>query len=187
LLFIGRHRYYKGIDHLLASLQQVENAELWIGGDGPMRLEWEQLAAGLGLAERVRFLGDITPEALPGVYSSADLFVLPSTLRAEAFGIVLLEAMAAGLPCVTTELGTGTSYIVQDGKTGRVVRPGDPAALAQVLQELISEPAEMQRMGAAGRERVFNEFTLEHMAERVESIYRTIMDERAGGSNPQVL
>jgi rhamnosyl/mannosyltransferase len=177
VLFIGRHRYYKGVDDLIQSLQGLE-VELWIGGDGPMRVEWEALAAALGQSMRVRFLGDVRVEELPGLYASADIFVLPSTLRAEAFGIVLLEAMAAGLPCVTTELGTGTSFVVQHGETGWVVPPRDPQALAGAIRTLIEHPPLRRRMGDSGRARLLSEFTLARMAERVESIYQTVLNER---------
>ncbi|HZD56703.1 MAG TPA: glycosyltransferase, partial [Anaerolineales bacterium] len=170
LFFHGRHRYYKGVDVLLRAMTQI-NADLWIGGDGEMRGEWAELAAELGLQDRVRFLGDIPRHELPGVYASVNIFVLPSTLRAEAFGIVLPEAMAAGLPCVTTELGTGTSFVVQDGLTGLVVPPGDPDVLARALRRLLEDPELRVRMGAEGRARVIAEFTVEKMAQGVEAVY----------------
>jgi glycosyltransferase involved in cell wall biosynthesis len=171
IFFHGRHRYYKGVEVLLQAMTQVE-ADLWIGGDGEMRGEWAALAAELGLKDKVRFFGDIARRELPGMYASVDLFVLPSTLRAEAFGIVLLEAMAAGLPCVTTELGTGTSFIVQDGLTGLVVPPGEPSALAEAMRRLLDDPDLRARMGAKGRARVMGEFTVERMAERVAAVYQ---------------
>jgi rhamnosyl/mannosyltransferase len=175
ILFLGRHRYYKGVEVLIESVRGLA-VELRIAGDGPMRLEWERSAAVLGDAVHIRFLGDLQPSDLPGIYAGADVFVLPSTLRAEAFGIVLLEAMAAGLPCVTTELGTGTSFIVRHGETGLVVPPGDPQALSEAIRLLIADPQLSRRMGEAGRERVMREFTLERMAERVEIVYKGVLD-----------
>jgi glycosyltransferase involved in cell wall biosynthesis len=171
LFFLGRHRYYKGVEILLQAMTQIE-ADLWIGGDGEMRGKWMALATILGLADRVRFFGDIPKSELPGVYASVDVFVLPSTLRAEAFGAVLLEAMASGLPCVTTELGTGTSFIVQDGLTGLVVPPGEPAALAHAIRRLLGDPDLRSRMGAEGQERVMGEFTVGKMVERVQAVYQ---------------
>jgi rhamnosyl/mannosyltransferase len=178
IFFLGRHRYYKGVDVLLKAMAHVD-ACLWIGGDGEMRQQWMQQANDLGLAERVKFIGDIPREDLPGVYASADLFVLPSTLRAEGFGIVLLEAMATGLPCITTELGTGTSFIVQDGVTGLVVPPNRPEALAEAIQRLLSDPELRARMGANGQERVLREFTVERMARQVERVYREALQTKA--------
>ncbi len=180
IFFMGRHRYYKGLDTLLQALPLVPEAELVAGGDGPMRPEWEALAAELGLDDRVRFLGEIPAADLPDHYRQADLFCLPSNSRAEAFGIVLLEAMAAGLPCVTTELGTGTSFVVQHEQTGLVVPPADPAALAAALNRLVANPALRRQYGAAGRARLLNEFTIEAMVERVEAVYREIVGEVEG-------
>ncbi|HEX7976391.1 MAG TPA: glycosyltransferase [Anaerolineales bacterium] len=178
LLFVGRHRYYKGVDDLIRALPET-GADLLVGGDGPRRSEWERLAGGLGLGERVRFLGDVPAADLPGLYASADVFVLPANARAEAFGTVLLEAMASGLPCITTRLGTGTSYVVQDGLTGLVVPPHDPPALAGAINRLLADPALARRMGAAGRERVLQEFTLEKMVARVDQIYRELLTDRS--------
>ena len=123
VLFVGRLRYYKGVDTLLSALPDLPDVRVDIAGDGPKRDEWEQQAEGLGLSDRVRFLGDVEDDDLPSVYRRAHLFVLPANARAEAFGSVLLEAMSSGLPCVTTEVGSGTSWVVQDGATGLVV-PG---------------------------------------------------------------
>lgn len=177
LLFVGRCRYYKGVDILLRALSETP-AELWVGGDGPMRSEWQRLARELGVNERVRFLGDIAEGDLPGLYAAADLFVLPATMRAEAFGTVLLEAMASGLACITTELSTGTSHVVQDGVTGLVVQPGSPPALAGAINTLLEDDLLRCRMGEAGRKRVRSEFTLETMAVRVEGIYRQVLERR---------
>jgi rhamnosyl/mannosyltransferase len=173
VLFVGQMRHYKGVDDLLAAMRAVPApARLRLAGDGPMRARWEALGRSLGLGERVEFLGQVPDEALPALYRSADVLVLPSTSRAEAFGMVLLEAMASGLPCVTTEVGSGTSYVVQDGVTGLVVPPRDPAALASALACLAADPAERARMGAAGRARVLAEFPEARMVERVEAVYR---------------
>ncbi len=111
LLFLGRHRHYKGVDGLIRVLPKLE-ARLLIGGSGPMTRDWQAQAKKIGVAKRVWFLGDIPDADLPGLYASADIFVLPANSRAEAFGMVLLEAMASGLPCVTTEVGSGTSFVV---------------------------------------------------------------------------
>jgi len=175
LLFVGRLRYYKGLDVLLRALTHLPEAQLDIVGTGPMQRTWQTLAGQLGLHERVRFVGDVEDADLPAWYRRADLFVLPATARSEAFGLVLLEAMACGLPCISTELGTGTSWIVQDGVTGRVVPPGDVEALANALGRLMDDPSKRSAMGRAGRERVEHEFTKEDMVRRVESVYADVL------------
>lgn len=174
LLFVGVHRYYKGLDTLIRAMLDID-ARLLVGGDGPMRSEWELLANELGLADKVQFLGRVPGKDLPGLYASADMFVLPANARAEAFGKVLLEAMAAGLPCITTEVGTGTSFVVQDGVTGYVVPPQDEEALKTAVNTLINNEPLRRKMGSAGQKRVVTEFTPELMVERVESIYNKVL------------
>ena len=100
--------------------------------------------------------------------------------RAEAFGTVLLEAMACGLPCVSTELGTGTSWVVQSGKTGWVVPPENPLAMAEALKRLLDDPDMRRDMGSAGRQRVLDRFTRDRMIDGVMNVYRTTLDRPKG-------
>lgn len=175
ILFVGKLRYYKGLDVLLRAMRSLPGVQLTIVGDGPMREPWERLAKDLELTSRVHFAGEVPDDELPACYAEADLFVLPSTVRAEAFGTVLLEAMAMALPVISTELGTGTSWVNQDGVTGRVVPPNDPDALAQAIRELLSDPERRRRMGKAARERVEAEFSLPLMVRRIEAIYERVL------------
>lgn len=178
LLFVGRLRYYKGLDALLQALPQLPDAELTVIGDGPMRAPWEALTRSLRLDERVHFIGDVPDAELPQWYRRADVFVLPANARAEAFGTVLLEAMASGLPCVTTEVGSGTSWIVQHGVTGLVVPPNDIAALVAALDQL-RDGRLRDAMGRAGRARVEQNFTLDRMIQGVEAVYQDVLREAA--------
>lgn len=175
ILFVGRHRHYKGVDVLIDALAQVPHAHLLLTGNGPERPNYEAAVARNGLADRVTFLGNVPHEELPSLYASADMFTLPSVNRAEAYGIVSLEAMASGLPCIATELGTGTSYIVQHEKTGLIVPPSDPSALASALNILIANPELRKRYGNAGRQRLLEQFTIDHMVERIEQVYSEIV------------
>ena len=175
LLFVGRLRYYKGVDTLLRALPQVPSVCLSLVGTGPMQAEWNQLARTLGLSERVTFAGEIDDPDLPAWYRQADLFVLPANARSEAFGTVLLEAMASGLPCITTELGTGTSWIVQDGVTGLVVPPADPLALAQAINRLVHNESLRRQMGQAALARVRTEFSQEIMVNRIMQLYEELL------------
>ena len=178
LLFVGKLRHYKGLGTVLRALRDLPNARFDIAGEGPMRARWEALAAELGVAVQVRFLGQVDDARLPALYRQAGIFVLPSDSRAEAFGSVLLEAMASGLPCVTTELGTGTSWIVQDGKTGRVVAADDSDGMADALRDLLGDRERRAAMGRAGRQRVIETFTRERMIAGVMAVY----DEAASGA-----
>ena len=170
LLFVGRHRYYKGVDDLIRAMDAVDG-QLIIGGDGPERNSWEALSQQLDLSEKISFVGEVPDDQLPSFFAQGDVFVLPANTRAESFGIVLQEAMASGLPCVTTELGTGTSWLVRDGENGFVVPPQDAPALAQAINQLLADSDLRRKMGQAGRQRAEDEFTLARMVERVDAAY----------------
>jgi glycosyltransferase involved in cell wall biosynthesis len=178
LLYVGQLRHYKGVEDLLQALALIPPAarpRLLVSGHGPMRAQWEALSRTLNLHPQVAFLGNVPDADLPDLYRSADIFVLPSTSRAESFGMVLVEAMASGLPCVTTEIGSGNSYVVQNNLTGLVVEPRSPAALARAITRLVDDPALRTQLGQAGRERALREFAVDTMVERVEEVYRTVL------------
>lgn len=171
LLFVGHLRYYKGLEYLFRAMVQVPQAQLTVVGSGPMGKRWRALSLELGIAQRVEFVGEVADEKLPSYFAACDIFVLPSSERSEAFGVVQLEAMAAGKPVVCTELGTGTSFVNLNGETGFVVPARDAGALAAALSRLVDDAALRKKMGAAGRKRVNAEFTLEQMVDRVMGVY----------------
>jgi rhamnosyl/mannosyltransferase len=175
LLLVGRLRYYKGLDTLLSALVDLPDLHLDVVGDGPMQTPWKALALELGVADRVTFYGRVGDADLPEHYRKADVFVLPANARSEAFGMVLQEAMACGLPCITTEIGSGTSWVVQDGVTGLVVPPRDPLALAGAIRNLLDDPERLSEMGQAGRARAESEFTCGAMVARVQAVYEEVL------------
>jgi rhamnosyl/mannosyltransferase len=172
LLFVGRLRYYKGLDYLLRAIPSIPDARLVVAGIGPMGAEWQALANQLGIAGRVNWLGETSDADLPALYQRADLFVLPASHTSEAFGLVQVEAMSAGLPVVCTELGTGTTYVNLDGVTGLVVPPRDSEALAASIRRLLADPALRASLGQAARSRARDQFGLDRMQERVLEVYR---------------
>lgn len=176
LLSVGKLRYYKGLDTLIQALPDLPAARCVIAGTGPMEAEWRRLAASLNVADRVAFVGDVPDTDLPAYYHAADLYVLPANARAEAFGIALVEAMAAGLPCITTEVGSGTSWVVQDGTTGCVVPPRDPGALAQAIASLLGDADRRRRMGQAAADRARAEFDEQVMIDRVLGVYASLLE-----------
>ena len=177
LLFVGRLRYYKGLDYLLRAMKRID-ATLLIVGAGPEAARLGAMSYEAGLAKRVHFLGDVSDEALPAYYQAADVFVLPSSHRSEAFGIVLLEAMAAGAPLITTELGTGTSWVNQNGVTGLVVPPRDPEALANAIDRLLSDASMREEMGRRAQERARTEFDLPVLVDRVMAVYEQALRQK---------
>ncbi len=176
LLFAGRLRYYKGLQYLVEAMPFIASeARLVIVGIGPMENELRAQVARLNLGERVLFAGEVSDADLPGYYAAADIFVLPACERSEAFGVVQLEAMAAARPVISTELGTGTTYVNRNGETGLTVPPADPNALAHAINRLLADPTERAAMGQCGQARVRAEFGLKKMAERVETIYMELL------------
>lgn len=174
ILSVGRLRYYKGFDDLIRATALMPDIVTVLVGIGPMESDLRALTRQLGVSDRVIFAGEVDDEHLPRYYSAADVFALPSNSRAEAFGIVILEAMASGLPTITTELGTATSWVNQDGVTGFVIPPKDPSAIARAVKQLQNENLR-KKMGAVARARVLAEFTLPTMVERIEDVYRDVM------------
>lgn len=174
LLYVGKLRHYKGLNVLIDAMTSID-AHLLVVGSGMLEEEWRGQATALGLNDRISFLGELSDaEKLPMLYAS-DLFVLPSNNRAEAFGIVLIEAMACGLPLISTELGTGTSFVNQHEQTGLVVPPDDPQAMAAAINRLLADEPLRREMGKAALARVRSEFTKEIMATRMRDLYQEVL------------
>lgn len=169
------HRF-KRVDQAIEALAQGPEAlHLLVAGDGPLRAEYEQLAGSLGVAERVHFAGAVDHEGLPALLRASDLLVLASQ-PPESFGMVLIEAMACGLPVVASRY-PGAGAVVDDGVTGLLVPVGDVPALAQALQRLTSmSPAEREEMGNAGRARCLERFSWPGITDRLETIYREAVE-----------
>jgi rhamnosyl/mannosyltransferase len=140
-----------------------------------LQKELERTAAELGISEKVIFAGRIPDHELPLYYAACDVFCMPSVERSEAFGIVQLEAMAAGRPVVCCELGNGVNYVNRHGETGLAVPPRDPKALARAINTLLADEPLRARMGAAGRARVTGEFSLENMVQGHLRLYRALL------------
>jgi len=176
ILFIGRFRYYKGLYVLLEAMKQTRGNLLLIGS-GPMERELRaQVDVDNELRKRIFFLGELSDQALVAHLHACDLFVLPSILRSEAFGIVLLEAMACRKPLISTELGTGTSFVNQHKKTGLVIPPNSPSALSRAINQLLLDPQLKEKYGTAARARVEEYFSLNRMIEDLMEIYRAVLD-----------
>lgn len=170
ILFVGKLRYYKGLQYLLEAMVDIP-AKLIVIGNGPMEKEWKNLASLINLHDKVFFLGEIGGDKLATYYQAADIFVLPACERSEAFGLVQVEAMASGLPVVSTDLGTGTSFVNKHGVTGIVVRQKDKNALREAILTLLNNETLRREMGQQGKERAIREFSLETMVNRVLSLY----------------
>lgn len=179
LLFVGRLRHYKGIDVLIEAMKDIQ-AHALIAGDGPMGPIWKQKSADEGVMDRVVFLNAVSDEELVALYHAADMFVFPSTNRAETWGIVQVEAMACGLPVICTELGTGTSYLNQHQVTGLVIEPNNSQVLQAAIQQLIDDPALRQRLGTAGQKRAQDVLSREAMVRQMLDFYTGVIKNDPG-------
>lgn len=178
VLFVGRLVERKGVRVLLEAMAHLGARRAWravIVGDGPERGKLEAYAAALGLGERVSFRGRISSAELAEAYAAAQALVLPAVVDqrgdTEGLGVVLLEAMSHGVPVIASRIG-GITDIVEDGKTGLLIAPGDARQLAAAVERLAEDTALARRLGEAGRRVVQERFGWEAIAARWEEVYR---------------
>ncbi len=173
LLYVGRLGARKGLDLALRAFAEVdaEDVEFLIAGTGRHEESLRELARELGIADRVRFLGYVPDEDLPVLYSSVDVFVLPS--RYEGFGLVLLEAMACGTPVIGADAG-GIPTAIEDGDSGLIVRR-DVDALAEAMRSLKTETTNWQAMSENSLNQA-NRNSWDEVTSRVEELYSSLSD-----------
>jgi len=174
----GVFRYYKGLRYLVDALALLPEARLLLTGGGPEEASLRAQVTSLGLDDRVHFAGRVSDEDLPAYYRAADLYVLPAVARSEAFGLSMIEAQASGVPCLSTEIGTGTSYVNIDGVTGRVAPPMDPPALAEAARHLLGDAPLRRRLGAQAQRRAADIFEIDDIAADIAAIYRELRPAR---------
>ena len=183
VLFVGRLVKKKGVEVLLRAWQRCQSEWalggcLWIVGDGGESTALERLAEGPGLAGRVRFFGRLPNEALPEIYAAADVFVAPSVVDewgdTEGQGVVLIEAMAAGVPVVASAVG-GICDVIRDGEHGWLVPPDDAGKLAQRIHEVLElDPAQRAGVVRQAGERVRKRYDWPVVAGQFSALYREV-------------
>jgi len=172
-LFVGVLRYYKGL-HLLVEANRGVDYPLVIVGAGPVEAELRRHVADAGLS-RTRFLGALPDVDKVALFNLSYAVVFPSHLRSEAFGISLLEGAMFGKPMISSEIGTGTSYINSHQETGLVVAPSDPGALREAMRYLLENPERAAEMGRQARQRYLRYFTGAQMVDRYINLYREVI------------
>ena len=172
MLAVGRLIYYKGFEYLVRAMNGVDG-HLVVIGQGPLAGELRALADSTGVGDRVTLLGEVA--SVVPYYHAADVFVLPSIARSEAFGLVQLEAMAAGTPVVNTDLDSGVPYVSPDGVTGLTVPPRDADSLARAINRLLDDRQLARALGERGQMRVREHFTVDAMGRRTLETYRRVL------------
>lgn len=176
-LFVGLIRYYKGLHILLDAAKGVDYTIVIVGA-GPIEHELRAQAARLGL-RNVHFLGRLSEEDKVALLTLCYGVVFPSHLRSEAFGVSLLEGAMYGKPMISSEIGTGTTFINVQGETGLVTPPGDSVALREAMRRLWELPDEVERMGREAERRYWRRFTAEQMVGSYLGLYRGLARARS--------
>jgi len=171
-LFIGTLRYYKGLPFLIEAARGT-HLRVVIVGTGPEESYLKKLARGI---DNIRFLGPVSDNDKFALLRLARCLVLPSHLRSEAFGVVLLEASLFGKPLITAEIGSGTSYVNVANKTGLIVPPANPLELRRAMEILASDDQLAKQMGTSSRQRFESKFTSQQMAQEYVRLYRQLLD-----------
>ena len=176
-LFVGVLRYYKGL-HILLDAVAGTDYPVVIVGAGPIEAELKAHAERLGL-KRVQFVGAVDDLDKAALLKLCYAVAFPSHLRSEAFGISLLEGAMYGKPMISSEIGTGTTYINVHGETGLVVPPSDHEALRAAMTRLWHDPQMAQEMGQRAEARYWQLFTSAQMADNYARLYQELVGRRA--------
>jgi glycosyltransferase involved in cell wall biosynthesis len=185
ILYAGRLIDCKGVDYLIKALPNVlekqPEAKLLIVGSGPAKNDLLRLSERLNLQEKVLFLGAVSQEELAGYYSMADVFVLPSVVtdagETEGLGVVLLEAMACGLPVIGSVVG-GIPDIIEDGETGLLAQQKNPGDLAEKINRVLANKSLRQCLSKSGHDFVWERFSWSSIAKRYLEVFRTVSEKK---------
>jgi glycosyltransferase involved in cell wall biosynthesis len=182
ILFVGRLVWEKGIVDLIYAIREIlrkdENVYLLIVGSGPLKDDILKLSQKLGLLINIRFLGPLKYQEMPKIYSTADIFCLPSIPTEywqEQFGYSLVEAMACGKPVISTLSGS-IPEVVKDGKSGILIQPTKGAELVRALNTLISNETKRRKMGRNAREWVLKKFDANKIADKTIKVYKEVVE-----------
>jgi glycosyltransferase involved in cell wall biosynthesis len=173
---LDRAHYFKGVEIFLNALEKLpQQVKGLIVGDGDLRHHYENMARVRFLETRVNFVGSATCKELRDYYNLADVTVMPSTTRGEAFGLVLLESLACCTPVIASDL-PGVRTVVDDGQDGFLVKPGDTESLVEKVLFLRQNTEKSRLMGKCGREKMVESYSWVKIIEKLEGIYNTLLN-----------
>lgn len=178
ILFVGgldSAHYFKGVDLLIEAVADIADQKIkaLIVGAGDLKKQYEKLAVEKGVANRVKFAGYVADADLPSHYNLADIFTLPSRNKAEAFGIVLVEAMASGVPLIATDL-RGVRTVVNDGVNGLIARPGDAVDLRQKLEKILADNDLAKEFSRQGLALAQEKYRWPRIIEKLDQLYLSL-------------
>ncbi|MDG6221252.1 MAG: glycosyltransferase family 4 protein [Candidatus Thermoplasmatota archaeon] len=175
VLFVGRLVPHKAVQFLIEAAKSLDkDTRIVVVGTGPYEEELRRRSVSMGVKDNIIFAGAVENSRLPLFYAACDLFVLPSISRLEAFGIVLLEAMATGKPVIASGI-PGVKEVITPGQEGLVAEPMNPDDLAEKIRWMKEHPKESEEMGRNGRARVEKEYTWEEVCSKIEAIYKELV------------
>jgi len=179
ILFVGgldKAHYFKGINILIQAIKKIkarDDYKVIIIGEGDLKNTYQSMVDSLGLGKKIIFAGFVPDDLLPKFYSIADMLVLPSIDKSEAFGIVSLEAMSSRVPVIASDL-PGVRSVVDKQKTGLLVKPGDVDNLTNMIEYLLDNPKIAKEYGKAGREKVLAHYTWDKVGHKLDHLIKTI-------------
>jgi glycosyltransferase involved in cell wall biosynthesis len=174
---LDRAHHFKRLDLAIEAIARSnEHPHLVVAGGGELLDDFRGVAKRAGVGDRVHFLGAVPHGELPGVLRAADVFLL-TTEPPESFGIVLIEAMACGLPAIATDY-PGVRAVIDEGETGLLAPAGDAAAVAKALDRLAGDEALREQLGAAGRAKAEREWSWPHLVDRMDAAYAEAIEAR---------
>lgn len=179
---LDQAHYFKGVDILLSALGKLPfQVRALIVGDGDRRQQYESMALALGLGSRAVFTGRVNDEELRSFYQIADITVLPSTTRGEAFGLVLLESFACCTPVVASDL-PGVRTIVGHAQEGFLVKPGEEMDLLDKVRFLFEHKEKAHEMGRRGRQKIEQSYSWQMIVDQLEEIYSVVLNDQLSRS-----
>ncbi|MDD5749557.1 MAG: glycosyltransferase family 4 protein [Patescibacteria group bacterium] len=180
ILFVGaldKAHYFKGVNVLIQTVKNLaqnrHDFRVVIVGEGDLKDSYQSLVKNMGLGKYIHFAGFVPDNLLPQFYNTADMLVLPSVDKSEAFGIVSLEAMASGVPVIAADL-PGVRSVVDKKKTGLLVKPGNVDNLSNMISFILDNPRLAKEYGRAGREKVLAKYSWDKIGYQLDNLFRSI-------------
>jgi glycosyltransferase involved in cell wall biosynthesis len=176
VLFLGRLKFHKGLEYLIEAAKYTDSdIKYLIVGEGEFETRLKDIVDNLGVRDRIIFTGRVANAEIPKYYNACDIFVLPSVERLEAFGLVVIEAMASCKPVLISNI-PGVRENITDGEEGLLIEPTNPEDIGEKINFLMADSKLRAKMGAKGRKKVENNYTLKRVVDKLEKLYQDLSE-----------